>query len=877
MTPPETRDAAEALFLAAVDADPASRAALLAAAPAGLRAEVESLIEADAHADTLLDPPPGLQTALLSRLAADAGPELEGAEDLVAGTRVGPWRVEAEAGRGGMGTVYRASRADGLYEQTVALKVVRRGMDSADVVARFARERALLAGLDHAGIARLVDGGRTPDGRPYLAMEFVDGEPITHHCDARRLAVADRLELFVQVCEAVAYAHRHLVVHRDLKPSNVLVTETSGRAAAKLLDFGVARLLTPDGDQTQTGRRMLTPAYAAPEQVAGGPVTTSADLYSLGVLLHELLTGHRPRTGTTTGRPSAAVVVPSVRRSAAGETQTVTPEALAAARGATPARLARRLRGDLDAIVLKALRPEPELRYPSADAFADDVRRTIAGLPVRARRGTTRYRAASFVRRHRAGVAAAALVGVVLMGAAGVLAVQNRQVVRERDRAEATTGFLRDLLAQANALSTGRGDVTVAEVLGAAGRRIPAEFADQPDVRAALLYTIGDAYTGLSQYHEAERPLRQALALWRGMGEGDHPETVGALRALSFVLTERGSLDSAAAMQREALAMAIRLEGRRSLTVSGLMTRLAWTEKERGHYPLAERLIRESIATSDALARAARASGSARPDSAASLEAARGRSVLSIMLMRRGSYDEAERLERATLATRERLLGPRHPLVALSLSNLSKLLEERGGPLDEALALTDRALALRQKIGGDSSLSVLTERSNRSAVLRGLGRHAEAVREATRAYETSRAVFGDAHTSTAYAHYNLARALDAAGQKAEAERHYAGALAEHEAIWGRDHAYTAYVLVPYARLLLARGEPERARALAAPAVRARRAALGPGSWLVADAEQTLGRALLALGRAAEARTLLDRSDALARAHGPNAVPPQSDI
>ena len=862
---PDQLDPADRLFLAAVDAEPGARAALLAAADPAVRAEAQSLLDADARADTLLEPPAGLRTHLLGQLAREHPAPPDG-DDLAPGTRVGPWAVVAEAGRGGMGTVYRAERADGLYAQTVALKVVRRGMDSADVVARFARERALLAGLDHAGIAHLVDGGRAPDGRPYLAMEFVDGEPITAFADARRLSVEERLGLFVQTCEAVAYAHRHLVVHRDLKPSNVLVTEESGRPCVKLLDFGVARLLTPDADLTVTGSRMITPAYAAPEQIAGGTVTTAADVYALGALLHELLTGHRPAgatgTASATGRPSLAVSAPVVWRDRDGVAQTTPPDALAAARAATPAHLVRRLRGDLDAVVLKALRAAPEQRYATADAFADDVRRSLAGQPVRARRGTARYRAGAFVRRHRAGVAATALVAAVLAASAGALAVQNRRVVRERDRSEATTDFLRELLAQADALSTGRGDVTVVEVLGAAGRRIPAEFADRPDIQAALLYTVGDAYTGLTRYSDAEPLLFRALAIRRTLGRADDSESADILAELATALSERGSLDSAAALQREALAITVRLSGRRSLPAAHLLTRLAWTESQRTHYATAERLAREALQTADALV-------GTPPDSAAALEAAEVRSTLSILSYRRGAYRDAEAFERATLATRERWLGPRHPLVALSLSNLAKLLEDRGGPLGEALALTDRALALRRAIGGDSSLAVLTSRSNRSAVLRGLGRHAEAVREAERAYATARAVYGEAHGATAYARYNLATALDAAGRPAAA--HYAGALASHEALWGREHPYTAYVLVPYARFLLARGEARRALALARPAVAARRAALGPGTWLLADAERTLGEALAQTGRPAEALPLLERAAAtLGRTRGPDA-------
>lgn len=517
--------------------------------------------------------------------------------------------------------------------------------------------------------------------------------------------------------------------------------------------------------------------------------------------------------------------------------------------------------------MLRALRHDPGRRYASADAFAADVRRHLAGHPVEARRGTRRYRVAAFVRRHRWGVGAGAALVVLLVAFAATLAVQNRRVVRERDRVAATTTFLRDLLGQANALQTGRGDVTVAEALGAAAWRVPREFAGEPEVEAALLSTIGESYAGLSKYREAEPIVRRALALRRRLGSGDHAETVSALRVLALVVTERGALDSAAVLQREALAMARRVHGPRSLPVAHLLSRLGWTEKERARYDDSERLVRAAARMADGLA--APSTPGARPDSAAALEAASARGILAVLLMRRGEYADAERLDRAVLATRERWLGPRHPQTALSLSNLAKDLEDAGGPFDEALALTDRALGIRRAVGGDSSVAVLTTRSNRAAILSRLGRHREAVAEGERAYSTARAVFGEAHTASTYARYTLALALDRAGRTAEAETHYAGALAQHDAIWGREHPYTAYVLVPYARLRLARGDAAGALALARPAAAARRRALEPDSPLLADADAALGLALAALGRADDARPPLVRAHAtLAAARGP---------
>ncbi|HET9038998.1 MAG TPA: serine/threonine-protein kinase, partial [Gemmatimonadales bacterium] len=323
---------------------------------------------------------------------------LEAETPAVVGRRFGPYRVVRELARGGMGAVYLAQRDDGAFEQRVALKLIKRGMDSDQVVARFRAERQILASLEHPNIARLLDGGASDDGQPYLVMEYIDGQRIDEFARERRLPVAERLRLWLQVCGAVSYAHQQLVVHRDIKPANVLVTADG---TPKLLDFGIARLLHPDAEavSTMTALRMLTPEYASPEQIEGRHATTVSDVYSLGVVLYELLTDqspYRPRSRSPRDLAEAICTTEPVRPSAA------VSEA--------DASLGRRLRGDLDTILLTALRKEPDRRYPSVEQLAGDVRRHLEGLPVRARPDTFGYRAGKFVRRNRAGVAAAVLV-----------------------------------------------------------------------------------------------------------------------------------------------------------------------------------------------------------------------------------------------------------------------------------------------------------------------------------------------------------------------------------------------------------------------------------------------------------------------------------
>ena len=380
--------------------------------------------------------------------------------------RVGPYRLISEIGHGGMGTVYLAVRADAAFEQRVAIKILKRGMDTDAIAARFRHERQILASLTHPNIARLLDGGTTSDGLPYFAMEYVDGRQLVDYCESRGLDTSARLAIFRQVCAAVQYAHQNLIIHRDLKPANVLVAMDG---TPKLLDFGIAKLLNADvaghtHAPTVAGMQLMTPEYASPEQVRGDPVTTATDVYSLGVLLYELLTGRRPYRITSRApidvarvvceavpaRPSTAVTNPSdgpdAQEPITGAETVPTREVPSGQLRAVEAqRLSRRLAGDLDTIVLKALSKEPARRYPSVDQFSEDVRRHLEGLPVLARRDTWNYRAAKFIRRHRAAVGAAALTFLALVAGVIGTAWQAREARIARARAEARFDDVRRL------------------------------------------------------------------------------------------------------------------------------------------------------------------------------------------------------------------------------------------------------------------------------------------------------------------------------------------------------------------------------------------------------------------------------------------------
>ena len=543
----------ESLFGRAAALDPADRPAFLdreavgpgGAPDPGLRDEVERMLAADAGADAFVD---DLRWGL--GLDADAAPP----------PRAGPWRLVERVGEGGMGEVWRAERADGAFEQTAAVKLVRPGLGD-DVVARFRAERHLLARLDHPAVARLLDGGTASDGRPYLALEYVDGEPITAHCDRHRLPVDDRLALFREVCEAVAAAHRQLIVHRDLKPSNVLVAEAPDGPRVKLLDFGIATLVGDGGRPvTATARRLLTPEYAAPEQVRGEALTTATDVYGLGALLYELLAGARPHGGCPSRRAVERAVLEGPPQALSSR---VTGEA-ARARGTDAARLRRRLRGDLDRIVLKALRKEPERRYDGAAALGADVRRHLAGFPVEARPESAAYRAGTFVRRHRAAVSVAAAAVVALAASGAVYTARlgaARDLAEQRSaEAEAVSQFLFSVLMEGDPQAAEpRRVAETSAVLAVTRDRLNRSFDGPPHVRADLYAALGTIAVRAHRLAEAAPLLHRARAIFEATGDTASYPYLDLTFRLGDLHRNRGDADSARAYYRRTLSVA---EGR---------------------------------------------------------------------------------------------------------------------------------------------------------------------------------------------------------------------------------------------------------------------------------------------------------------------------
>ena len=620
-----------------------------------------------------------------------------------------------------MGAVYLAERDDDEFLQQVAIKVVR-GLLDPERVRQFRNERQILAWLEHGNIARLLDGGTTDDGLPYLVMEYVAGVPIDRHADARRLTVADRLRLFLVVCDAVSHAHRSLIVHRDIKPTNILVTAAG---VPKLLDFGIARLAleggAPDGTLTRAPGRMMTPDYASPEVVRGDHVTTAADVYALGVLLYELLTGRRPlRFATLSSLEIERVVchVDPPRASAAAGLDSDPPGISAATRAAnrqtSAERLRAELRGDLDAVLATAMAKDPARRYASVDAFAADLQNYLDGRPIVARPATWAYTTRRFVARHRWPVAAAAAFVVVLSGAAIVLSIQAARLAEERDRtarerdtAQQVVGFLTGLFEVSDPDASAGAPVSARELLDRGAERIDAELSGQPVVQARLLGTIGGVYGSLGVYDQSAALLERALDLRRSTLGVEHADTAASMEALAEAYRELARFDDAETLHREALAIKRRV-GDSPASIASSLNDLGLTLSERGRYADAEPLLREAIETWRRL----------EPDASANV--AVGLNNLAQTLRQQGRLDDAAAALDEAIAIRRRRFGNDHPLLAHVLGHLGQVRNAQGD-LARAEPLLREALAIRRKAYGDDHPDTATSFNNLASLLHDAG------------------------------------------------------------------------------------------------------------------------------------------------------------
>ncbi len=536
------------LFQQALPLDDVRRKVLLEAKEIDteVRARVWRMLTAHATADDLFKPP-------------RIDPDMLVAEDeerRMIGRRIGLYTIEKHIGEGGMGHVYLARREDD-FNKTVALKIIKRGMDTEALLRRFRQERQILANLTHPNIARLLDGGSTGDGRPYLVMEYIEGTSITEYCDRRRLDIRQRLKLFITVCRAVSHAHQNLVVHRDLKPGNILVSEDG---TVKLLDFGIAKIIDTSpgsGGHTMAASRISTPEYASPEQILGRPISTASDIYSLGILLYTLLCGHRPYSFTSRAPAAIEDVITNHRPDPPGS-RIVGPGAGQApemhGRAASPEKLKRLLRGDLDNITMKALRKEPERRYESVELLSGDISRYLRGLPVSAGRDTALYRMGKFIKRHRMIVGGLALIFITLTLAVAAVSRQAHLARQEALKARQSLAFVKKMLAAADPLEAGK-ELTVVQLLDKAGERIPLELKNYPEIESEIRSILGEAYQNLGYYDKAAEHLQKNLTLLKKHYGPEHPLTANGYRELAVAEHYRGDYDSAGRLYRISISL----------------------------------------------------------------------------------------------------------------------------------------------------------------------------------------------------------------------------------------------------------------------------------------------------------------------------------
>lgn len=770
----------ETLFLAAIELEASERNDFLdevCSDDDSLRIELESMLSAEEE---------GIALALESRLLAEDSSDT--ASNLV-GTQIGPYRIEQLIGEGGMGEVYLASRADEQFDQKVALKFVRPGYRNSQMLARFRLERQVLARLTHPNITQLLDGGIDTEGRPYLVMQYVEGVPITEFCDTHQLSISDRLGLFRTVCDAVQHAHRNLVVHRDLKPSNILVTEDG---VVKLLDFGIAKLLNADWGvsiaETRSQVRLMTPEYASPEQVKGEVITTATDVYALGVLLYEILSGRRPyqignrmqaeieRIICTEDpvRPSTAVtqVVQEAGK------RSMSSEAVSRSRRVGVQRLKRLLQGDLDTIVMMAMRKEPERRYVSAEQLSHDLARYMAGQPITAQKDTVGYRLKKFVGRNQIAVTAAASFLILLVSFTVFTIFQSRALAAERDRAQVeaekatqVADFLVDLFYAADPSENQGEPVSVEEILRRGAERIETDLIDQPEVRATILQQLGVVHSRLGLLDESRALYEESLETRRTFFGEESAEVAFARTSLAENMVNRGQFVEADSLLNLALEVQRRVLPDLHKDLAATLNAKAIIAYQRRQFEDAELYFEEALEIWQANNEETQNQVVMAYSGLGAIQVARRKydeaeanlqyglvladsigmekhvirtgllNNLGNLFQSQQQYEKADSVLTLALAMRRELFGNDHQVIPASLNNLA-MVKKRMGFLEEAEILAEEGLMRQKKLGGPI---VGRAAMNLAAIEIDMKKYAEAEVHLLEAHEVLIAGFGEGH------------------------------------------------------------------------------------------------------------------------------------
>jgi serine/threonine protein kinase len=842
----------EALFDDALERDPQERAAWVkeqAGTDEELARQVMEMLKASGEAATFLESTnrSDLENALARMASAVEEDTREGSDP----ERAGPYRLIRKLGRGGMGQVYLGVRDDEAYKRYVAVKVIRRGMDTEDILKRFRVERRILASLNHPGIAQLLDGGSTEEGVSYFVMEYVDGESITKYCDEHRLSLQDRLRLFQKVCSAVHYAHQNLIVHRDLKPSNILVTK---EGEVKLLDFGIAKFLNPDLTgytlpMTRDEQRVMTPEYASPEQVRGNSLTTASDVYQLGVLLYELLTGHRPFTFQTRVQGEIEKIIleqppekPSTMVSRvvdAKEATTLTAEQLSQQRRTPLAHLRKQLAGDLDRIVLMALRKEQDRRYQSADQLQKDIALYLAGRPVSAQDDTLTYRVGKFVQRNKLLVGSSVIVGVLLVvisivavRAAVVTERQREQIALEAEKSREVVDFLVGLFEAADPENAQGRDLTVREMVDIGAQEVRDRLADHPDVQSEMMRVLSLVYAGLG---EEEEGMALAEAAWEEQVSLNTGQVTPALAAAAFAMgvlkNHVSERDASRTFHEQALAMRRELYGESNLDV------------------------------------------------------AQSLNGLGVTLYGSNALDSARVVWEQALAIRRDLLGPSHRDIAESLSNLGAvygdlyyLSDPRDADLfSRAEAYFTEALEMTRRERGENHPFYASNLHNFGLTLLDRGVLQEAENRFTEAIEKRTLIYGRNHDATARSINMMGRVRVQQGRLQEAEPYFRESYEIHVTLLGPRHPTVGIDHLQLANLDRERGMLGEAVGHYLEAFSVLQESLGAQNRRTIDAARRLGQTLEALNRLQEAERYFELVVAVIPSEGPTGGPQVADL
>lgn len=715
-----------------------------------------------------------------------------------AGSVVGPYRLLEKLGEGGMGEVWLAEQSAPIRRR-VALKLIKAGMNSREVIARFESERQALALMDHPTIAKVFDAGTTPNGTPYFVMEYVAGIPINEYCDKHRLTMRQRLELFVQVCQGVQHAHQKAIIHRDLKPSNILVTEVDDCAAPKIIDFGVAKAvsqkLTGETLFTQRGALIGTPEYMSPEQAdsGGADIDTRTDVYSLGVVLYELLVGELPLDFKQIRHLAFHELLrrlreedaprPSTKFRTLGDESSIT----ARNRRTEPNALSKELRGDLDAIALKALDKDRARRYASPSDLAADIGRYLTDEPVLAAAPSLAYRGQKFVRRHRWGVASSVAVGLALIALAVVMAVQSARIAAERDRANReaeaarrVSDFLVGIFTVSDPDHARGNSITAREILDKGAREMDTSLSGQPEMHALMMATIGQVYEGLGLYGPAKRLLEKAVDTRRRTLGMSHADTLNAQRLLARIEQYQGQYAEAEKLLRATYDTQARVLGAENPDTLASASALGGLYAQQGRYAESETLLLKILETSR------RIRGEDDPQTLAVLH------NLGVAYDGLHLYAKEEAVWRQLFEDRRRVLGADHPATIAALQNLAYV-EYREHKYAAAEKSQREGLEVARRVQGPTHPDVLLILGNLANTLQAEHRLAEAERLQREVLEARRKTLGPDNPDTLFAMNNLADVLASDGRYQEAEELYLAALEGEKRVLGENHPEIRFV------------------------------------------------------------------------------------